>query len=176
MAIAKSDKITGKRMVSILRWQRFAHRKFIDNLKKLSMGFAALLHLFDAFLEASGRLDYVFHENRNSSSFSGSSQYGAFGLFAISLASLMAESKRSRFVSRESVKGILPVARHFLKKQVMAVVMFMPMSSKKSSASALRASSIRIVSEVVIAKSLSFVKTECIVSKKVCKCNVRKRN
>jgi hypothetical protein len=35
----------------------------------------------------------------------------------------------------------------------------------------LRASSMRIVSEVVIAKSLSFVKTKCIVSKNECKCN-----
>ena len=101
----------------------------------------------------------------NSSSLSGSVHVGAFGSLATSSASLNAASNRSRFVSRESVKGILPVARHFLKKQVMAVVIFMPMSSKNSSASALRASSIRIVSEVVIAKSLSFVKTECIVSK-----------
>ena len=171
VAIAKSDKIAGKRMVAVLCRQRFAHCKLIDNIKKLRTGFAALLHQFNALFEANGRFDCVFHENRNSSSFAGSSQYGAFGSLAISSASLMAESNRSRFVSRESLKGISPVARHFLKKQVMAVVIFMPMSSKKSSASALRESSIRIVSEVVIAKSLSFIKIECIVSKNECKCN-----
>ena len=171
MAIAKSDKIAGQRMVAILQWQCFAHCKFMDNLKKFGAGLSAFFHLSDAFLETGGRLDGVLHENRNSSSFSGSLQYGALGSLATSFASLTAASNRVRFVSRESVNGIWPVARHFLKKQVMAVVMFMPMSSKKSSASAFRLSSIRIVSEVVIAKFLSFAKSECIVSKSECKYN-----
>lgn len=171
VAITKSDKIAGKRMVAVLCRQRFAHSKLIDNIKKLRTGFAALLHQFDALFEASGRFDCVFHENRNSSSFAGSSQYGAFGSLATSLASRIAANRRSRLLWREILKGISPVARHFLKKQVMAVVIFMPISSKKSSASALRESSIRIVSEVVIAKNLSFVKTECIVSKNECKRN-----
>ena len=117
--------------------------------KELCARFAALLHQFDAFLEAGSRLDGVFHEKRNSSSFSGSSQYGAFGSLAISSASLMAESNGSRLLWREILKGISPVARHFLKKQVMAVVIFLPISSKKSSASAFRFSSIRIVMVVL---------------------------
>ena len=80
----------------------------------------------------------------------------------------MAASNRSCFVARESVKGISPVARHFLKKQVMAVVIFMPISSKNASASAFNFSSIRIVSEVVIAKYLSCLKNECIILKFAC--------
>ena len=171
VAITKTDKVSNESMVVKSRRKRFSIGKHADYGGYLLDVLSPLKHLLETFFVAGCYSDCVFHESMNSSSLSGSVHVGAFGSLATSSASLNAASNRSRFVSRESVKGILPVARHFLKKQVMAVVIFMPISSKNSSASDLRASSMRIVSEVVIAKSLSFVKTERIVSKNECKCN-----
>ena len=171
VAIAKSNKVSNESMIAILRRECFSIGKHADYGGYLLDVLAPLKHLFETFFVAGCYSDCVFHESMNSSSLSGSVHVGAFGSLAISLASRIADNRRSRLLWREILNGISPVARHFLKKQVMAVVIFMPISSKNSSASPLRVSSIRIVSEVVIAKSLSFVKTECIVSKNECKCN-----
>ena len=171
VAITKTDKVSNESMVAIFLWKRGVVRKHLDHSFKLVNILPALEHFSQAFSESCSFINSVFHDSRNSLSLAGSSQYSAFGSLAISLASRTADNRRSRLLWREILNGISPVARHFLKKQVMAVVIFMPMSSKNSSASALRVPSMRIVNEVVIAKSLSFVKTECIVSKNECKCN-----
>lgn len=151
VAVAKSCEVAAERVVVTTGRKGTAFGEGADDGFELGGVFPAPEHPRKAFLEAGGGSDGVFHGRRNSESLSGSMQVGASGSLATALASRNAAARRSCVEGRASVKGISPVARHFLKKQVMAVVMFMPMSSKNSSASALSDSSTRMVIEVVIA-------------------------
>ena len=74
-------------------------------------------------------------------------------------------------VNHPSLKGISSPSRHFLKKQVMAVVMFMPMSVKNSSASALSFSSMRMESVVVMANAPLVSENDGILQKMSCVVN-----
>ena len=122
-------------------------------------------------IEAGGLSDLVLHVNMNSSSLSGSVQVGALGSLATAFASLSAACSRASLRCRPRVKGISPTSRHFLKKQVMAVVRFMPISSKNSSASAFKSLSMRMVNVVVMATAPFCRSNECIVSQSACNVN-----
>ena len=85
--------------------------------------------------------------------------------------SRMAANTFSSHPFLQRMKGMPPTATHFLRKLVIAVVRFKPMSSNSFSASALRSPSIRMVNVVVIALFLSGLKNECIVSHPECGVN-----
>ena len=92
-----------------------------------------------------------FYASRNSLSLAGLSQNCAPGELTSSFASLYASNMRWCLLLRVSVKGIPPTSRILAKKQLKAVDMFMPMSSRMSSTSALSSASVRNVMLVVIA-------------------------
>ena len=150
MAVTESLKVARKRMVSVLWRQGFAHGKFENDIIDLVDVFAAPDHLLQAFAKAF-RLEYsVLHASRNSLSLAGSSQYCAFGSLISSFAALYASTSRWCLLFRASVKGIPPTSRILAKKQLKAVDIFMPMSSRISSTSALSSASVRNVMLVVI--------------------------
>ena len=147
VAIAKADHVADKCMIFELWRKLFAVRQLLDHAQQFGFVEAAFQQLLEVFAKPRRFDDAVFHENKNSSSFSGSEQDGALGSLANRRASSKAASVSSRgesFFLTPSLKGISPVARHFFRKQVTAVVMFMPISSKNSSASALRSLSTRM--------------------------------
>ena len=150
VAVSEADKIADKRMVFILGRQCLAFGQHLDNSHDLLDVFAALEHLFKTLLVARRQSNSVLHDSMNSSSLLRSVQVGALGLLATSSASFNAARRRACLLIFPSLKGISPAARHFLRKQVMPVVMFMPISSKNSSASVLRSASRRIDRVVVI--------------------------
>ena len=152
VAVSCSLQVAGKCMVVVLRGKCFACCKDIDHgFKFVEIG-TSLEHFLEFLSELLCSTDCVLHDSRNSLSFAGSLQDGAFGSCAMRFASSIA----SRVISCgvflcPSLKGISPTSMHFLKKHVMAVVRFMPISEKNSSASALRSSSIRMDRVVVMA-------------------------
>ena len=174
VAIPQPGEISGEGVVSALRGERFALCEHFHHCGELSDVFAALQRFTEVFPVARGLDDAVFHDSMNSSILSGSVQHGAVGSRAICFASSNASRVKSWGVFRclTSWNGIPPTATHFLRKLVMAVVKFNPMSSKTSSASVLRSSSRRIVSVVVIAISLFlFERNECNVQHSECAVN-----
>ena len=88
VAVAKSLKVAGKRMVSILRRQGFTHGEHTDNCGNLPDVLPPSKHLFEAFPVSGGFADSVFHASMNSSILSGSVQVGALGSLATAFASL----------------------------------------------------------------------------------------
>ena len=177
MAIAQTNHVADERMIFILGRKRFAASQHIDDSRQFCALFLALHDLLQTLFEARCLSYRIFeaHEKRNSSSLSGSVQDGALGSFATALASSYAAMIRALLLILPSLNGISPQARHFLKKQVTAVVMFMPISSKNSSASAFSSLSRRIVKEVVISNSLfrddfenSLIKSACVVNTSAC--------
>ena len=74
VAIAKSDKIAGKRMVAIFLGKWGVIRKHLDYSFKLVYVLPAPKHFSQAFFESCGFINFVFHESRNSLSLAGSSQ------------------------------------------------------------------------------------------------------
>ena len=177
MAIAQTNHVADERMILILGRKRFAASQHIDDSRQFCALFLALHDLLQTLFEARCLSYRIFeaHEKRNSSSLSGSVQDGALGSFATALASSYAAMIRALLLILPSLNGISPQARHFLKKQVTAVVMFMPISSKNSSASAFSSLSRRIVKEVVISNSLfrddfenSLIKSACVVNTSAC--------
>ena len=172
VAITESSQVSSECMVMILRRQGLPGCKDADNCFKLGHIGAPLEHLLQFLSEFLGANDVVFHDSRNSLSFAGSLQRGVVGSCAMRLASSKASSVSSRGVFlRPSLKGISPTSMHFLKKHVMAVVRFMPISEKNSSASALRSSSMRMESVVVIADCPFCDKDVGIVSQDMCNVN-----
>ena len=158
MAITEPCQVSGEGMVMVLRRQGLSRCKDADYCFKFGYIGTTLEHLLQFLPELFGANDVIFHDSRNSLNFAGSLQRGVAGSCAMRFASSKASSVSSRGVFlRPSLKGISPTSMHFLKKHVMAVVRFMPMSEKKSSASALRSSSMRMESVVVIAFYLSCV-------------------
>ena len=150
VAVAKSFKVAGKRMISILWRQSHAHGEHTDNSGNLFDVLAPLEHFLEALLVAGGLSDSVFHASMNSSILSGSVQVGALGSLATSFASLYASISFWCLLFLERVKGMPPTSRILAKKQLKAVDMFMPMSSRMSSTSALSSASVRNVMLVVI--------------------------
>ena len=168
VAVPHPGFVTDQGMVFALGWKRSSVGQHQDNFHQFRTVESAPRKKLQVFLELRGLLDQVFHENKNSSSFAGSSQEGQFGSCAIRLASSNAarvSSRGVRCLRRPSLKGISPTARHFLRKQVMPVVMFMPISSKNSSASAFSSLSTRMVIADVIVSVLSVRKNDGIVLK-----------
>ena len=150
VAVAKPFKVAGKRMISILWRQSYAHGEHTDNSGNLFDVLATLEHFLEALLVAGGLSDSVFHASMNSSILSGSVQVGALGSLATSFASLYASISFWCLLFLERVKGMPPTSRILAKKQLKAVDMFMPMSSRMSSTSALSSASVRNVMLVVI--------------------------
>ena len=88
VAVAKSVKVAGERVVLVLRREGFAHGEHADNGGNLLDVFASLEHLLEALSVAGGFADSIFHDSRNSSILSGSVQVGALGSLATAFASL----------------------------------------------------------------------------------------
>lgn len=150
VAVAKPFKVAGKRMILVLWRQSHAHGEHTDNSGNLFDVLATLEHFLEALLVAGGLSDSVFHASMNSSILSGSVQVGALGSLATSFASLYASISFWCLLFLERVKGMPPTSRILAKKQLKAVDMFMPMSSRMSSTSALSSASVRNVMLVVI--------------------------
>ena len=150
VAVAKSFKVAGKRMVLVLWRQNLSLRKLKDNGIEFVFIFAAPKHFLQVLPKPLRLEDPVFHASRNSLSLAGSSQNRASGEFTSSLASLYASKIRWCLLLRVRAKGMPPTSRILAKKQLKAVDMFMPMSSRMSSTSALSSASVRNVMLVVI--------------------------
>ena len=150
VAVSQTLKIAGERMVFVLRRQCFSHSEGLDNCGNLVYILPSLEHLFEALFITGGLADCVFHASINSIILSGSVHVGALGSAATSLASLYASTNRLCLLLRVSGKGIPPTSRTLERKQLNAVDIFMPMSSKISSTSAFSSASVRNVMVVVI--------------------------
>ena len=150
VAVAKPFKVAGKRMVLVLWRQNLSLRKLKDNGMEFVFIFAAPKHFLQVLPKPLRLEDPVFHASRNSLSLAGSSQNRASGEFTSSLASLYASNIRWCLLLRVRAKGMPPTSRILAKKQLKAVDMFMPMSSRMSSTSALSSASVRNVMLVVI--------------------------
>ena len=150
VAITQSLKITRERMVFVLRRQCFSHGEGADNSGNLSDVLPAFEHLFEALFITGGLANRVLHESINSMILSGSVHESALGSAATCFASLYASTNRWCLLLRVRAKGIPPTSRTLTRKQLNAVDMFMPMSSKMSSTSALSSASVRNVMVVVI--------------------------
>ena len=150
VAVSQSLKIAGERMVFVLRRQGVSHGEGADNCGNLIYVLPTFEYLFEALLITGGLADRVFHASINSMILSGSVHVGALGSAATSFASLYASTNRRCLLLRVSAKGIPPTSRTFERKQLNAVDIFMPMSSKISSTSAFNSASVRNVMVVVI--------------------------
>ena len=164
MAVAKSFKVAGERMILMLVVERLAVGQFEDDIIDLIDVLAATKHLLQVLAKSLRPKYSVFHASRNSVSFAGSSQNCALGEFTSAFASLYASTSRWCLLFRASVKGIPPTSRILAKKQLKAVDMFMPMSSSMSSTSALSSASVRNVMLVVIDCTPVVRRTACIIS------------
>ena len=150
MAVAKTFKVAGERVVFVLRRQCFSHGECADNSGNLRDILPALEHLFETLFIAGGLANRVLHESINSMILSGSVHEGALGSAATCFASLYASTNRWCLLLRVRAKGIPPTSRTLARKQLNAVDIFIPMSSKMSSTSALSSASVRNVMVVVI--------------------------
>ena len=150
MAVAKTFKVAGECMILVLRRQSLA----LCKLKHYGIEFVFILaapkHFLQVFAKSLRLENSVFHESRNSLSLAGSSQNCASGESTSCFASLYAFNIRWCLLLRVRAKGIPPTSRTLARKQLNAVDMFMPMSSKMSSTSALSSASVRNVMVVVI--------------------------
>ena len=150
MAITKTFKVARERMIFVLRGQGFSHGKSANNGGNLVNVFPSFKHFLQTFLVTRSLADCVFHESINSTILSGSVHVGVLGSYATFLASLYASTSRSCLLLRVRANGIPPTSRTFAIKQLNAVDMFMPISSRMSSTSALSSASVRNVIVVVI--------------------------
>ena len=137
-------------MVFVLRRQCFAHGEGADNRGNLLDVLPSLEHLFETLFITGSLADCVFHASMNSMILSGSVHVGALGSLATAFASLYASINRWCLLLRVSAKGMPPTSRTFARKQLKAVDIFIPMSSKISSTSAFSSGSVRNVMVVVI--------------------------
>ena len=150
MAVAKSCEISGKGVVPVLRRKGLSISKHGYDFVELFDVLAASKHLLEALPELPQLYDFIFHDSRNSFSLAGSVQVGAFGSFASFRDSSRSSTNCWCLLFRARVKGIPPTSRILARKQLKAVDMFMPMSSRMSSTSALSSASVRNVMLVVI--------------------------
>ena len=150
VAITQSLKITRERMVFVLRRQCFSHGEGADNSGNLSDVLPALEHLFETLFIAGGLTNRVLHASINSMILSGSVHVGALESAATCFASLYASINRWCLLLRVRAKGIPPTSRTLARKQLNAVDMFMPISSRISSTSDFNSESVRNVMVVVI--------------------------
>ena len=164
VAVAKSCEVSGKGVVSVFRWKGFAASEHGYNFVELFDVLAAPEHLLEALSELPQFRDFVFHASRNSFSLVGSVQRGAFGSFASFRDSSRSSTSFWCLLFLARLKGIPPTSRILARKQLKAVDMFMPMSSRMSSTSALSSASVRNVMLVVIDCTPVVRKTARIVS------------
>ena len=175
VAVSRPGIVADQGMILVLGRKRLTSCEHGDDCSQFRAVLAALKHQLQTLFETSCLQNFVFHEKRNSSSLFKSVQRGALGSLATSSASFSAAIIRACLLIFPSLKGISPTDRHFLRKQVMPVVMFMPISSKNSSASAFSSLSTRMVIADVIVSILSVRKNDDILLKTAYAVNGDKR-